>query len=85
MTGDVTLVNSLNIEGNVNIILVDNGSLTAGYDTNKENPVYVKSNGKLTIYGQSKGTGRLEVYANSGVAGIGGDGNVTGVIYIWSL
>ena len=55
VNGEVGVENRINVSGNVNLILVDDSKLTASQG------IGVPANGSLTIYGQEKGTGTLDV------------------------
>ncbi len=76
--GNVTLSKktTLRITGDVHLILCDGAKLTAG------DGVYIKKGSSLSIYGQSKGTGKLIAKPSSG-PGIGGMADtVAGSLYI---
>ncbi len=73
--GNVTLAERLNIQGNVNLILCDNATLTA------PKGIRLAKGNSLTIYGQAGGSGTLNATANAydfGYAGIGGDEQESG-------
>lgn len=64
VTEDVTYSNALVVSGDVHLILCDGCTLTV------QKGVIVEGNNKLTIYGQSGGTGKLQA-GGSSCAGIG--------------
>ncbi len=74
---NVTIETRITVTGNVNLILADGCTLTA------QKGISVTSGNSLTIYGQSKGTGKLtaRAYQVFESAGIGGeDGSKSGVV-----
>ncbi|WP_297701827.1 MBG domain-containing protein [uncultured Fibrobacter sp.] len=64
---DITYTNSLQISGDVHIVLTDDYTMSIGTTENSINSYGITKdyNGKasLTIYGQSTGTGKLDIYA----------------------
>ncbi len=62
---DVTNSNRITVSGTVNLILVDDCTLTAS------SGIAVETDSLFTIYGQSKGTGTLRATGNNYYAGIG--------------
>ena len=68
VTGNVTIATRITVTGDVHLILADDCELTA------PKGISVTSGNSLTIYGQSKGTGKLTATANQvyGSAAIGG-------------
>ena len=69
---DRTYNNSLEINGHVNLVLLDGKTLTI----NKGN-IKVSETGSLTIYSEGKDTGKLVVNTTIGCAGIGGCPDMT--------
>ena len=73
-SGDVTINARVEATGNVHLILEDGCTLTIN------GGIHLTSGNSLTIYGQEKGSGKLEAIANDesdlvgGCAGIGGNG-----------
>lgn len=65
------------VSGDVKLVLTDGNTLnvTSEYE---HAAIEVTSGNSLTIYGQSVGTGVLEVYGTNGGAGIGGGDGVSG-------
>jgi len=69
VSGSVTHSGTITVTGDVNLILADDSSLTVtGDDTEAGIDV---TGGSLTIYGQTKGNGRLTATGTGGGAGIG--------------
>lgn len=67
--GNITISNSVNVFGNVHLILTDGSSLTVGKGIGVFDP------NSLTIYGQTQGTGTIiTTGSDEGGAGIGGTG-----------
>jgi len=64
---DITYTNSLQISGDVHIVLTDDYTMSIGTTENyiENNGITKAEDGKasLTIYGQSTGTGKLNIYA----------------------
>lgn len=72
----VVLTSRLQTNGDINLILPDDSTLSA------DNGIDVGNGNSLTIYGQEKGTGRLNAVGQKGNAGIGsgengGESNIT--------
>ena len=79
VTDDVIINDRITCNGNVRLILCDGATLTA------PEGVAVNDNDRLTIYGQTTGTGTLEITGSGSDynAGLGGDENcASGVITI---
>ena len=77
--GEVAFTTTLTVNGSVNLILADDAKLTVTgmvFGTTSYYPGIAVTNGtSLSIYGQSAGTGTLDVTGRSRGAGIGGSGN----------
>ena len=72
VTDSLTLGNTVTINGAVNLVLKDGKTLTVT-GTNNKAGITVLSGNSLTIYGESLGTGALDVTGGLSGAGIGGD------------
>ena len=72
--GEIEISSRVEVEGNVNLILMDGCNLTI------TGGIHVAKDNSLTIYGQSAGTGQLTATAQQGTlnAGIGGNGSNDG-------
>ena len=74
--GSVSIDGKVTVSGDVNLILADGSSLTAGY-------IVVDQGSSITIYGQSEGTGSLVLEGGTSNAALGGDfGKASGEIAI---
>ena len=74
--GSVSIDGKVTVSGDVNLILADGSSLTAGY-------IVVDQGSSIAIYGQSEGTGSLVLEGGSSNAALGGDfGKASGEIAI---
>lgn len=80
VTNNVTLTETLTIEGNVNLVLEDGAKLTVTtLGSSNDSAVHIPYGSSLTIYGQTDGTGELNTYGNTGHGcGIGGTYQGTG-------
>ena len=65
VTNDLFLSDTLTIEGNVNLVLVDGVELTVVSTVDRKSAVTVASGCSLTIWGQTEGTGELDAWASS--------------------
>ncbi|MBR3454744.1 MAG: leucine-rich repeat protein [Bacteroidaceae bacterium] len=64
VNGDVTIYNDLEVKGDVHLILADDASLTSMYSFYDDN--YYNGIDYLTIYGQDKGNGKLNITGGIG-------------------
>ena len=69
--GDVTVSSTIYVSGTAHLILCDGASLTVNGSSDKAG-IQVSSGDTLKIYGQSKGSGKLEANGGNYGAGIGG-------------
>ena len=65
LTQNVTYKKCLHVEGDVNLILADDATLTA------QDGIYIMEGKTFSVYAQSRGTGKIEAHSESG-PGIGG-------------
>ena len=62
----ITIEGTVTLSGDVNIILADGATMNIGTSINRISGNGIDGDGTLTIYGQTKGTGALNVYTQEG-------------------